>query len=89
MVPAVSGDLISIFRCKHCDVRMFERDREGHLRRHGMDAIAGELAAHFVKGPPDTLPRPGARGEGIYQVHQQRKKAKPDRAVSDDEDLAP
>lgn len=77
-------ELVSLFRCIHCRVRMFEQDCAGHLQRHGWNIHASEVRAHFVKMAKDTFPRPGERDEGLYQVHQRRKAAK----AKDDEDEA-
>jgi hypothetical protein len=84
----MSADLVSMFRCKHCRVRMFEHDCHGHLRRHGLGVPSSDVLTHFVRGAKNMFPRPGARGEGLYQVHQRRKKAARPKADAAEDELA-
>jgi hypothetical protein len=59
-------ELVAMFQCKHCSVRMYERDRAGHLERHGMQVPAKQLATHFLEGPRDTAGRPGDNHQSTY-----------------------
>ena len=85
----IMSELVSLYRCVHCPARMFEQDCAGHLKRHGWNIHSSEIRTHFIKGPRNTFPRPGARDEGIYQVHQRRKAVAQDkRRVAEEEDEA-
>jgi len=60
--------LVALFRCRHCRVRLFERDAAAHLRRHVKGGeVEVDLAnhrkviAHFEEGDKDTFPRPGGQ----------------------------
>lgn len=62
-----------MFRCRHCGVRMFERDCEGHLRRHGLDVLPKDvLRHHFEKGPCDQAARPGDNVKPAYAPPSRR-----------------
>jgi hypothetical protein len=55
--PAM-GDLVSLYRCRHCGTRMFEERTSAHLQTHGIYGN-GSTLSHFERGPRDTSPRPG------------------------------
>ena len=75
MVPGYMGDdLVSLFRCRYCRARMFERDVLPHMRRHVRSCEVAWLEADvepsdlpkilkgsFERGPADTFARPGAQ----------------------------
>ena len=58
--PAM-GDLVSLYRCRHCGIRMFEERASAHLKTHGIYGN-GSTLSHFERGPRDTSSRPGDQG---------------------------
>jgi len=70
----MGDDLVSLFRCRYCRARMFERDVLPHMRRHVRSCEVAWLEADvepsdlpkilkgfFERGPADTFPRPGGQ----------------------------
>lgn len=54
---------MSLYRCKHCGVRMFEGHIESHLRHRHPGLTVKGLLSNFVRGPRDTSPRPGSQAQ--------------------------
>jgi hypothetical protein len=80
-------DLVSMFRCKECKVRMFERDCAGHLERHGIpirQLTPAQILTHFDRGPVTAIARPG---DGMKPLHYHGKKKAPKPAAADEEDV--
>lgn len=67
-------NLVSLYRCKKCGIRVFERDAIGHLRRHGYSEE--NWRGRFVKGKKDTSDRPGSRYTPIH-CRTKKKGVKP------------
>jgi len=79
--------LVSMFRCKKCKVRMFERDCAGHLSRHGIDISKftnEEVLSYFERGPRTARARPG---DGLTRMNYGKKKRKVVVDDLDDESL--
>jgi hypothetical protein len=57
------GELVSLYRCKQCGVRMFESHTRTHLRQHTDlgDVSDGYVLLHFERGPKDTSSTPGGQ----------------------------
>lgn len=58
---AVGEDLVSLYRCKACGVRMFEAHIDVHLRTHHSNLSTRQPLSHFIRGPRDTHSRPGGQ----------------------------
>lgn len=58
-------ELVSLFKCRLCQARMFQRDCHGHMERHGI-YVNGDWRDYFVRGKRDTPTRPGAHHKPLY-----------------------
>ena len=65
--------LVCLYRCKSCGIRVFEEDMQGHLKHHGIYAN-GETRKYFARGARDTPQKPGFHHKQIYQSHGQKRK---------------
>ena len=66
--PPMGGEanLVALYRCKQCGVRLFEQDTKGHLERHGTHAN-GNWREFFVRGKKDTFDKPGGSYTPMYK----------------------
>lgn len=74
-------DSVSLFRCRDCNVKVYEQDCPGHLRRHGVDVTkltATQILTHFERGPKTTSARPGANFKPMYPQARRRKTTQED-----------
>lgn len=69
------ADLLPMFTCKICKVRLLERDCAGHLQRHGVKVEDSKVMERFTRGAPEVDARPGA-GLKSFQPGKKRKGAK-------------
>jgi hypothetical protein len=67
-MPGTQVELVALFTCKKCGVRMFWQDCRGHMDRHGI-ATNGDLNKHFRRGLKDTPPRPGSDFRPFHAGH--------------------
>jgi len=67
-------NLVPLYRCKDCGVRLFEKDAKGHLERHGLAGVNGNWRDYFVRGKKDTPEKPGASYKPLYQRSNYPKK---------------
>lgn len=74
-----------MFRCRVCNVRMFERDCAGHLARHGLTVAHDQVAGYFIEGPRDALGRPGDNHKSTYAAPRRGRSVKP--AGDDESDI--
>jgi hypothetical protein len=77
MVRSPMEDLakkVPLYTCKLCQVRMFEKDVAGHIRRHGMEA--DNPLAFFLVGDADHFDKPGAAGRAAYVPRKRKGKSK-------------
>ena len=65
--------LVPLHRCRECNARMFERDRLGHLERHGISLSDDELSMYFRAGKKDT---PALVGGNYRPLRRPKKKSK-------------
>ena len=72
MILAYEIQLVCLFRCKICGVRVFEHDIQRHLGTHGIYAN-GESRKYFSRGPRDTPEKPGYHHKSLYQGHSKRR----------------
>ena len=64
--------LVCLYRCRICGVKIFEADVKGHLERHGIHAN-GESRTYFTRCRKNTPASPGYHHQQIYQSHGQRR----------------
>ena len=68
--------LVRLHRCKLCKARMFERDRYGHMARHGMACSKLDIARHFKPGYKDTPAQVGGNYKPLRRPKSQTKTTK-------------
>lgn len=54
-------ELVALYRCKHCSVRMFESHLQRHLTQQHAELVSAQpvIIFHFVKGAKNVPARPG------------------------------
>ena len=66
--------LESLFRCKSCGVRMFWRDCERHMGKHGFTNPLRDLRKYFAKGPVSVPSVPGSLWQPRPKKNRKPKK---------------
>lgn len=67
---------VSLFRCRTCKVRVFERDCTGHLARHGVNVTKltpSQILTHFERGPKTAAARPGDGVKPTFMTAKTRR----------------
>lgn len=68
----MSDPVLSLFTCKICKTRLFEKDCAAHLARHGLKIAPDKVLTHFERGPATQPARPGTGATSMYQKRGKR-----------------
>jgi hypothetical protein len=66
------ANLVALYRCKQCGVRLYEKDTHGHLERHGVHAN-GNWREFFTRGRKDTFDKPGGSYAPMYKKSKKKR----------------
>jgi hypothetical protein len=84
-----TAEIVPLYKCRNCNVRMFEKDCQGHLLRcQGIvQPEMRNVLKYFTKGLPEQHARPGGNWKPMHQPGRGRRKgAKKPAGDEDDED---